>query len=135
MFKRASQKSVNFGCKNGNFSESVNSFDSGPIYFNSLGQKISRNAFVMSILFPERISHWRKGSRMHEKHEDFRDFSRFVERVRGSSGKLLERIKMPEDAFRMLKKVRRCVSEGIDFCENLLKKKLRFLTAMGSQMH
>ena len=59
---------------------------------------------------------------MHPENEDFREFSKFVESVRGSSGKLLERIEMPEDAFRMLKKVRRCVSEGIDFCEKISKK-------------
>ena len=63
---------------------------------------------------------------MHPENEDFREFSRFVESVRGSSGKLLERIEMPEDAFRMLKKVRRCVSEGIDFCEKIKKNAISY---------
>ena len=62
MFEWACQKSVNFGDKNEDISESVNSFDFGTIFYSSLGQKLSRNAFVVSILFPERISYWRKGS-------------------------------------------------------------------------
>ena len=51
-----------FEHKNQDCSKSVNSFDSGPIFEPSLGHKLSRNAFVVSILFPERISYWSKGS-------------------------------------------------------------------------
>ena len=50
------KKSVNFGDKNEDISESVSSFDFGAIFDSSLGQKLSRNAFVAKILFPERIS-------------------------------------------------------------------------------
>ena len=62
VFKWACQKSVNFGDKNEDISESVCSFDFGAIFQTSLGHKLSRNAFVVSILFPERNSYWRKGS-------------------------------------------------------------------------
>ena len=57
MFKWACQKSVNFGDKNEDISESVCSFDFGAIFRTSLGHKLSRNAFVVSILFSERISY------------------------------------------------------------------------------
>ena len=50
---------------------------------------------------------------MYFKNEDFREFSRFVESVRGSSRQLLERIELLENAFGISGKVRRCVSEGI----------------------
>ena len=56
------QKSVNFGDKNQDISESMCSFYFGAIFWPSLGHKLSRNAFVVSILFPERISYWSKGS-------------------------------------------------------------------------
>ena len=61
VLKTGCQKSVNFGHKNQDISESVKSFHSGPICEPSLGHKLSRNAFVVSILFPERISNVRKG--------------------------------------------------------------------------
>ena len=62
MFKWACQKSVNFGEKNDDIAESVNSFDPGAIFQSSLGRKLSRNAFVVSISFRERISYWSKSS-------------------------------------------------------------------------
>ena len=52
-----SQKSVRFGHKNEDISESASSFASGAIFLPSLGHDLSRNAFVASILFPERISY------------------------------------------------------------------------------
>ena len=60
VLKTGCQKSVNFDHKNEVFSPSLNSFHSRPIFWPSLGHKLSRNAFVVSIAFPERISRWRK---------------------------------------------------------------------------
>ena len=45
-----------FFYKSEDISESVNSFHSGLIFFSSLGHDMSTNAFVVSILFPGRIS-------------------------------------------------------------------------------
>ena len=42
------QKSVIFGHKNEDISESVNSFCTGAIFSDSLGHEMSRNVFVMS---------------------------------------------------------------------------------------
>ena len=47
--QHACQKSVNFEHKNQDFSKSVNSFHSGAIFPPSLGQDLSRNAFVVSV--------------------------------------------------------------------------------------
>ena len=76
---------------------------------------MSSDAVVVSILFPGRISYCRKGSRMHPENEDFREFLRFVENVRGASRRLLERIGMLESGFRMFRKVADVFSEGIQF--------------------
>ena len=38
------------------------SIDSGPIFGRSLGQKLSIDGLLVSILFPQRISSRRKGS-------------------------------------------------------------------------
>ena len=38
--------------KNEDISKSVNSIETGPIFLPRLGQDLSRNAFVVSILFP-----------------------------------------------------------------------------------
>ena len=35
--------------KNDHSSKSVNSFDTGPIFFDSLGEELSRNVFVVSV--------------------------------------------------------------------------------------
>ena len=40
---------MNFDQKNGHSSNSVNSFGAGPIFLDSLGQDLSRNAFVVSV--------------------------------------------------------------------------------------
>ena len=40
---------MKFDQKNGHSSKSVNSFDMGPIYFDSLGQELSRNVLVVSV--------------------------------------------------------------------------------------
>ena len=50
------KKIARSGHKSEDISESVNSFHSGAIFLPSLGHKLSRNAFVVSILFSERIS-------------------------------------------------------------------------------
>ena len=42
------QKSVIFGHKNGNISESVSSFETGAIFPDSSGHELSRNAIVVS---------------------------------------------------------------------------------------
>ena len=49
-------RAASFEHKNQDVSKSVNSFDAGAIFYFSLGQKLSRNAFVVSIAFRERIS-------------------------------------------------------------------------------
>ena len=53
--KWACQKVGKMDHKNPDFSESVNSFDLGVIFRTSLGQDLSRNVFVVSIL-----SFWEK---------------------------------------------------------------------------
>ena len=63
---------------------------------------------------------------MHPKSEDFREFLSFVESVREASRMLLKRIGMPESAFRMSGKVRRCVSEGIQFARKKSSKNSNF---------
>ena len=57
----------------------MNSFHSGAIFDPSLGHKLSRNACVVSIAFPERISYWRKVSRYDLENRDFREKSNFAE--------------------------------------------------------
>ena len=57
--KLGSEQIAKVDHKNEDISESVNSFDSGSIFLPSLGHAIARNAFVVSILFPERISYVR----------------------------------------------------------------------------
>jgi len=52
-------------------SGSVSSIDSGGIFCPRVVQEISRNAFVVSILFPEGISHARKDFCMHPKKSRF----------------------------------------------------------------
>ena len=51
-----SQKVGKIDDKNEDFSKSVNSFHSGPIFHPSLGHKLSSDVFVVSILLSERIS-------------------------------------------------------------------------------
>ena len=55
------------------------------------------------------------------KSEDFREFSRFVESVRGPSRKVLERIGMLENAPRMCRKVHRYVFRRDAVCEKIKK--------------
>ena len=50
--------------KNEDISESVNSIEAGAIFPPRSGYDLSRNAFVVSILFPERISLARKVTRI-----------------------------------------------------------------------
>ena len=53
-----SEKSGEIDHKSEDISGSVNRFDAGAIFLPRLDQELSRNAFVVSILFPERISLW-----------------------------------------------------------------------------
>ena len=57
--------------KSEDISRSVNRIDSGAIFPPRLTQELSRNAFVVSILFPERIPLVRKDFLMHPKNRDF----------------------------------------------------------------
>ena len=66
-----SEKIAKVDHKSEDISGSVSSIDSGAIFLTRLAQELSRNAFVVSILFPERISHWRKDFFMHPKNRDF----------------------------------------------------------------
>ena len=68
--------------KNEDISKSVSSIDSGPIFASSLGQDLSGDAFVMSILFPERISSGRIGFCMTPKNRNFHEISNFLEMSR-----------------------------------------------------
>ena len=58
---------------------------------------------------------------MHSKSEDFREFSSFVEGVRGAFIRLLECIQMIESDSRMSMKVRKCVSEAMYFARKSRK--------------
>ena len=73
--------------KREDISESVSSFHIGPIFLASLGQELSRNAFVVSILFPGRNLSMGKDFFMTPKTRDFHDFSTFLESSQGASGK------------------------------------------------
>ena len=69
------KKSVDLGHKNQDFSKSVNSFYSGPIFRPSLGHKLSSDTSVVSFLLSERISSCSKGSGMTPEHDENLDFS------------------------------------------------------------
>ena len=79
-----SEKSGEIDHKSEYISESVYSIDSGVIFGSSIGQDLSRNAFVVSILFPERNSLWRKDFFMHPKNETFHHFFEVSLGVSGS---------------------------------------------------
>ena len=66
------------------------SIDSGPILIFPSGQKLSIDGFVVSNLFPERISLCSTDFFMTPKNEDFHEISTFLENVQGRSRKLLE---------------------------------------------
>ena len=68
-----------FRRKNDHNSKSVNSFDSGPIFPPSLGQDVSRNAFVVWILFLGRNPYRSKGFRMTPKIDKNDEISTFRE--------------------------------------------------------
>ena len=70
-------KSANFEKKNEDFSESLNSFRAGSIIRPSSGHKISRNAFVVAIAFPEKISAVRKDFFMTPENRYFHEKSTF----------------------------------------------------------
>ena len=88
---------LNLGCKNllflvgknGNISKSVCSIQSGPFYLWSLGHDLSRNAFVVSILFPGAELHRRKGFSMTPEIRDFHDLSTFLGSCQATSRKPL----------------------------------------------
>ena len=75
--------------KNEDCSQSVSSIDSGAIFPPPLGEDLSRNAFVVSILFPERISSTDKDFFMHPKSEIFHHFSKFLQECQEASRELL----------------------------------------------
>ena len=51
---------TSFDQKNGHSSKSVNSFGAGPIFCHSLGQDLSRNAFVVSVYaFEKKFDRWK----------------------------------------------------------------------------
>ena len=77
MLKVGCQKSVNFDYKNEDFSESLNSFHSKPIFPPRSGHKLSRNLVVVSIAFSEGISNVRKGPRHDPRNHDFHEISTF----------------------------------------------------------
>jgi len=66
-----SEKMGEIDHKSEDISGSVNSIDSGVIFPPRLAQELSRNAFVVSILFSERISLCRKDFFVHPKNRDF----------------------------------------------------------------
>ena len=68
---------MNFDQKNGHSSKSVNSFGAGLIFLDSLGQDLSRNAFVVSAYAFEKKFDRRKGFCMTPTSRKFSTFSSF----------------------------------------------------------
>ena len=66
-----SEKIAKVDEKSEDISGFVNRIDSGANFCTRLAQELSRNAFVVSILFPERISLCSKDFLMHPKNRDF----------------------------------------------------------------
>ena len=90
-----------FAQENCHSSKSVNSFGMGPIFLASLGQELSRNAFVASIL-----SFWKKLSIGKDffitpKNRDFHEISSFLESCREASRKLLGCLESVPECFRV----------------------------------
>ena len=69
-----SEKSREIDYKSEDILGSVYSIDSGAIFSSSLVQDLSRNAFVVSILFPERNSSTGQDFFMHPESEIFMIF-------------------------------------------------------------
>ena len=65
--------------KNEDISESVNSIDSGAIFWPSSGQELSRNVFVVSVYAFEKKLYRRIGFCMTPKNEDFHEIWSFLE--------------------------------------------------------
>ena len=70
-------KFINFDQKNGHSSKSVNSFGAGPIFLGSLGQDLSRNAFVVSVYAFQKKSDRRKDFLVTPKKSKIFDFFEF----------------------------------------------------------
>ena len=77
MLKAGCQKSVNVDYTNEDFFTSLNSFHSGAIFHPRLGQDLSRNAFVASNAFPEKISNVVKGPGHDPRNRDVHEISTF----------------------------------------------------------
>ena len=77
MAKNGPKFSVNFDQKNSRSSKSVNSFSAGPIFLLSLGQDLSRNAFVASVYAFEKSLIEAKIFAWHRKIENLRFFFEF----------------------------------------------------------
>jgi len=84
-----SEKSGEIDHESEDISGSVSSIGSGIISPPRLAQELSRNAFVVSILFRERISLVRKHFWMHLKIQIFHDFSKFLQEWQEASRKFL----------------------------------------------
>ena len=109
--KRACQKLGKMDHKNQDFSESLNSFDLGAFFWPSLGQDLSRNAFVVSVLFLERFSYVRTVFFLTPKMSKFHQFSKFRKIDQNASRKLPEG---RESSFRYQGVCRMCSRHPID---------------------
>ena len=85
----ASDFSYFFDKNNDHSSKCVNSIDSGPIFHPRLGQDLSRNAFVVSNLFPGRNFDVRKDFWMTPENRDFYEFSTLLEMFQEAFRKLI----------------------------------------------
>ena len=96
-----SEKIAKVGHKSEDISESVNRFDLGAIFPSRLCQDLSRNASVVSILFPGGISLRSKDFFMTPKSRDFHEISSFLESCREASRKLLGCLESVLECFRV----------------------------------
>ena len=72
-------RAASFDHKNEDFSKSVCSFESGAIFYSSLCQELSIDAFVVSILSSERISDRWEDFLVTPKNQGFHEISSFPE--------------------------------------------------------
>ena len=79
MVNLASEKIAKVDHKSEDILGSVSSNDLGAIFLIRLDHDLSKNVFVVSIVFPERISLSRIVFFMTPKNRDFHEFSSFLE--------------------------------------------------------
>ena len=96
-----SEKIAKVEHKSEDISESVCSFHSGSTFCPSLGHEISRNAFVVSILFPGRFSYGSTAFFIPRKIRDFHEILTFLRNCQEASWKLLGGIRNVLECIRV----------------------------------